>query len=105
MVSRLERVCLFFFSSRRRHTRFDCDWSSDVCSSDLIARYPIAVLGDGLAEDDWTGWKLLNQALGNRIELVGDDLFVTNVERIERGIRSEERRVGKECRSRWSPYH
>lgn len=52
-----------------------------------VAQYPIAVLEDGLAEDDWEGWKLLNQRLGDRIELVGDDLFVTNVERIERGIR------------------
>jgi enolase len=49
-------------------------------------KYPIVVLEDGLAEDDWDGWKLLNQTLGNRIELVGDDFFVTNVERIARGI-------------------
>jgi enolase len=49
-------------------------------------KYPIVVLEDGLAEDDWDGWKLLNQRLGDRIELVGDDLFVTNVERIARGI-------------------
>ena len=54
--------------------------------ADWVARYPIAVLEDGLAEDDWAGWKLLNQALGDKIELVGDDLFVTNVERIARGI-------------------
>ena len=44
------------------------------------------MLEDGLAEDDWAGWKLLNQTLGDKIELVGDDLFVTNVERIARGI-------------------
>lgn len=44
---------------------------------DWIARYPIAVLEDGLAEDDWVGWRLLNQRLGSHIELVGDDLFVT----------------------------
>ncbi|GAB4505345.1 MAG: phosphopyruvate hydratase [Anaerolineales bacterium] len=49
-------------------------------------KYPIVVLEDGLAEDDWDGWKLLNQTLGSKIELVGDDLFVTNVERIARGI-------------------
>jgi enolase len=49
-------------------------------------KYPIVVLEDGLAEDDWDGWKLLNRTLGNRIELVGDDFFVTNVERIARGI-------------------
>jgi enolase len=51
-----------------------------------VKKYPISVLEDGLAEDDWTGWKLLNQTLGDKIELVGDDLFVTNVERIRRGI-------------------
>jgi enolase len=54
--------------------------------ADWAARYPIVVLEDGLAEDDWDGWKLLNQKLGNKIELVGDDLFVTNVQRIARGI-------------------
>jgi enolase len=52
-----------------------------------VEKYPIVVLEDGLAEDDWDGWKLLNQKLGGRIELVGDDLFVTNVERIARGIK------------------
>ncbi len=51
-----------------------------------VAAYPIAVIADGLAEDDWAGWKLLNQALGDKIELVGGDLFVSNVERIARGI-------------------
>ena len=51
-----------------------------------VKKYPIVVLEDGLAEDDWDGWKLLNQTLGSQIELVGDDLFVTNVTRIARGI-------------------
>jgi enolase len=51
-----------------------------------VGKYPIVVLEDGLAEDDWEGWKLLNQKIGDKIELVGDDLFVTNVERIQRGI-------------------
>jgi enolase len=55
--------------------------------ADWVTKYPIAVLEDGLAEDDWAGWKLLNDALGQKIELVGDDLFVTNVEHIARGIR------------------
>jgi enolase len=54
--------------------------------ADWVRKYPIAVLEDGLAEDDWDGWKLLNQTLGRQIELVGDDLFVTNVERIAKGI-------------------
>jgi enolase 1/2/3 len=51
-----------------------------------VQKYPIAVLEDGLAEDDWAGWKILNRELGGKIELVGDDLFVTNVTRIARGI-------------------
>lgn len=54
--------------------------------ADWADRYPLIVLEDGLAEDDWDGWRLLNQTLGDRIELVGDDLFVTNVRRIARGI-------------------
>jgi enolase len=54
--------------------------------AEWITKYPILVLEDGLAEDDWDGWKLLNQTLGGKIELVGDDLFVTNVKRIEKGI-------------------
>lgn len=54
--------------------------------ADWAAKYPIVVLEDGLAEDDWNGWKLLNQKLGDKIELVGDDLFVTNVTRLARGI-------------------
>jgi enolase len=51
-----------------------------------VEKYPIIVLEDGLAEDDWDGWKMLNKSLGGRIELVGDDLFVTNVQRIAHGI-------------------
>ena len=54
--------------------------------ADWATKYPIVVLEDGLAEDDWNGWKLLNQKLGGQIELVGDDLFVTNVQRIAMGI-------------------
>jgi enolase len=54
--------------------------------ADWVRKYPIAVLEDGLAEDDWAGWKILNRELGDQIELVGDDLFVTNVSRIARGI-------------------
>jgi enolase len=55
--------------------------------ADWVSKYPIVVIEDGLAEDDWDGWKLLNQTIGGKIELVGDDLFVTNVERIARGIK------------------
>src|SRR6266478_2624435 len=76
-------VMAFFFSSRRRHTRFDCDWSSDVCSSDLPSRVAEVHRGVLVAVED-------------------EDLLVR---RVLRDGRSEERRVGKECRSRWSPYH
>jgi len=53
---------------------------------DLCAKYPIISLEDCMAEDDWEGWKLLTDALGDKVQLVGDDLFVTNVERLSRGI-------------------
>ncbi len=51
-----------------------------------VDKYPIISIEDGMAEDDWAGWKLMNQTLGNKIQLVGDDLFVTNVTRLKRGI-------------------
>ncbi len=51
-----------------------------------VDKYPIISIEDGMAEDDWNGWKLMTQTLGNRIQLVGDDLFVTNVERLQKGI-------------------
>jgi enolase len=54
--------------------------------ADLCDRYPIASIEDGCAEDDWEGWRLLTETLGSRIQLVGDDLFVTNPERLARGI-------------------
>jgi enolase 1/2/3 len=79
-----------FFEDGRYHLRTE---GRKVDSSEMVAmyadwttRFPIVVLEDGLAEDDWDGWKILNRELGEKIELVGDDLFVTNVERIRRGI-------------------
>jgi enolase len=58
-----------------------CDIYSELCS-----KYPIVSIEDGYAEDDWDGWKLMTDKLGSRIQLVGDDLFVTNKERLARGI-------------------
>jgi enolase 1/2/3 len=52
----------------------------------LVDRYPIVSIEDGMAEDDWNGWKLATEAIGKRCQLVGDDLFVTNVTRLSRGI-------------------
>ena len=56
--------------------------------ADLARRYPIVSIEDGMAEDDWDGWKLLTDRLGGRTQLVGDDVFVTNPERLQRGIDS-----------------
>ncbi|MBE0067495.1 phosphopyruvate hydratase [Thermoanaerobacterium thermosaccharolyticum] len=53
----------------------------------LVNKYPIVSIEDGLAEEDWDGWKLLTERLGKRIQLVGDDLFVTNTERLSKGIK------------------
>jgi len=53
---------------------------------DLCARYPIVSIEDGMAEDDWDGWAAITKSLGNKIQLVGDDLFVTNTKRLNRGI-------------------
>ena len=53
---------------------------------DWCNRYPIISIEDGMAEDDWTGWGLMTKALGNKIQLVGDDLFVTNTQRLQQGI-------------------
>ncbi|GBQ30899.1 phosphopyruvate hydratase [Acetobacter fabarum] len=55
---------------------------------DLVNRYPIVSIEDGMAEDDWEGWALLTQTLGKKVQLVGDDLFVTNPERLSRGIKA-----------------
>jgi enolase len=64
--------------------------SEDMASywAEMSGRYPIVSIEDGLDEEDWDGWRLLTQKLGERVQLVGDDLFVTNTERLERGIRS-----------------
>jgi enolase len=54
--------------------------------TDLVDRYPIVSIEDGMAEDDWDGWAMLTEAVGNRVQLVGDDLFVTNSKRLRQGI-------------------
>src|SRR3712207_6984810 len=98
--------CLFsfFFSSRRRHTRYWRDWSSDVCSSDLAAGHELPKL-------------ILDWRQVAKLKSTYTDLLPGYVHPQTRRVhtcyslaatttgRSEERRVGKECRSRWSPYH
>ena len=54
--------------------------------AELLANYPLVTIEDPLAEEDWDGWKELTASLGNQVQLVGDDLFVTNTERLARGI-------------------
>jgi enolase len=63
--------------SSEEMARFWAQWARD---------YPIVSLEDGLAEDDWQGWKILTEELGSKIQLVGDDLFVTSTERLQAGI-------------------
>src|SRR5260370_11085776 len=99
---------IFFFSSRRRHTIFKCDWSSDVCSSDLgVDVKDIQYVGS----QNWPFTKPIMIWLGNgqfwlptywmSLTSTPTSSFTSRATQ----PRSEERRVGKECRSRWSPYH
>ncbi len=76
-----------FFKSRPDHVA-DTDEMIDLWKG-LCERWPIRSIEDGLAEDDWAGWQKLTRELGGRVQLVGDDLFVTNVERLKRGIREK----------------
>ena len=54
--------------------------------SELVEKYPIISIEDGLAEEDWDGWKKLTDRLGSKIQIVGDDLFVTNIKRLQKGL-------------------
>jgi enolase len=74
---------LFFKSDKSQKTS---DEMIDIYEN-LVNKYPIYSIEDGLAEDDWDGWLKLTQKLGNKIQLVGDDLFVTNPARLARGVR------------------
>ena len=79
-----------FYSTETGLYTFD---SEDISTSDMVAllqdwasKYPICSIEDGCGEDDWDGWKQMTQAIGENVQLVGDDLFVTNTERLKRGI-------------------
>jgi enolase len=82
----------FYDKSKKRYVFKKSD-KSEHSSEDMVKfwadwarQYPIVSIEDGFAEDDWEGWKLMTEELGSKIQLVGDDLFVTNVERLQRGI-------------------
>lgn len=79
-----------YTSSKKKSAAFSRN-SQEMVSyfTDLISKYPIDSIEDGLAEDDWEGWQLLTKELGSKTQLVGDDLFVTNPERIQRGIKEK----------------
>src|SRR5207249_6343806 len=93
----------FFFSSRRRHTRSKRDWSSDVCSSDLISTSPRSERRNPGASQPAQGNARIFQSEPLRpLAEVSHETFESRIpRREERPIRSEERRVGKECRSGW----
>lgn len=83
-----------FDSKTKSYRFFKSDPKKKISSDRLIEhwaqwvdKYPIISIEDGLAEDDWTGWAKLNKKIGGRVQLVGDDLFVTNTERLAKGIR------------------
>ena len=79
-----------FYDGKKRRYRFDGAQLDSAGMVELLAgwteRYPICSIEDGCAEDDWEGWQQLTEKIGTRCQLVGDDLFVTNVQRLERGI-------------------
>jgi enolase len=92
IVLALDCASTEFYSAENQ--RYTLESTGDVLtSSEMVAmwadwakRYPIVSIEDGMAEDDWDGWKLLTEAIGDRVQLVGDDLFVTNTKRLAEGI-------------------
>jgi enolase 1/2/3 len=82
----------FFDKTERRYTfdkkKLEAERLVEIYAT-LCDRYPIVSIEDGCAEDDWEGWQLLTRTLGDRVQLVGDDLFVTNTRRLQRGIEAE----------------
>jgi enolase len=93
IVIALDAAASEFYDAEKGEYVFKKSSGERYSSSDMVAfwkdwcnRYPIYSIEDGFGEDDWTGWKQMTETLGHRIQLVGDDLFVTNTERLQRGI-------------------
>ena len=93
IVIALDAASSEFFDQEKGEYVFKKSTGERLSKKDMVAfwkdwcnRYPIYSIEDGCAEDDWEGWKKLTETLGHRIQLVGDDLFVTNVERLQKGI-------------------
>ena len=90
VVLSLDVASTEFFENNKYHLKgekklYTSDQMIDYLNN-LTLSYPIYSIEDGMSEDDWDGWKNLTQELGNKIQLVGDDLFVTNIDRLQRGI-------------------
>lgn len=86
----------FYVKGKYDYTKFEGDQGKIRTSqeqadylAELAANYPIISIEDGMHEDDWEGWKYLTEKIGDKVQLVGDDLFVTNVKRLERGIHNQ----------------
>jgi enolase len=84
-----------FYDEKTGHYHFKKSTGDKLTSSEMVdywtdwsKKFPILSIEDGLAEDDWSGWKSLTEKIGNKIQIVGDDLFVTNVDRLQKGIDS-----------------
>ena len=93
VVIALDAAASEFYDAEKGEYVFKKSTGDRLSKKDMVAfwkdwcnRYPIYSIEDGFAEDDWAGWKLQTETLGHRIQLVGDDLFVTNVDRLQRGI-------------------
>jgi len=83
----------FYVNGKYDYTKFEGEKGAIRTSAEqaeylaqLAAKYPVLSIEDGMAEDDWAGWKLLTEKIGSKVQLVGDDLFVTNVKRLQKGI-------------------
>ena len=93
MFIALDAASSEFFDAEKNRYIFKKSTGDEMTSAQLVdfwvnwsKKYPIVSIEDGLFEDDWAGWKLLTDAIGNKVQLVGDDLFVTNPKRLARGI-------------------
>jgi enolase len=93
IVIALDAAASEFYNEEEKVYHFHKSGGKKMSSEEMVefwanwaAKYPIASIEDGLYEDDWNGWSLLTQKLGSKIQLVGDDLFVTNTQRLKKGI-------------------
>ena len=92
----MDAACTEFYDAEKQRYIFSKSSKEALTSAEMVvfwknwcSKYPILSIEDGLAEDDWEGWKNLTQTIGDRVQIVGDDLFVTNTKRLQKGIREK----------------